>query len=309
VVEAFVKQAATGVDVFRVFDCLNWVENMRVAMDAVIDADKVCEGSICYTGDILDPNRAKYDLAYYVALGKGAEAAGAHILGLKDMAGLLKPAAARQLVKALKRGSACRSTSTPTTPRAAAATILAAVEMPGSMPVDARWTALSGNTSQPTLGSLVEALANTDRDPGLDAKAIRADLVLLGSGAHPVRGLRERPSRARPPRCICTRCRAGSSPTSRSRRARWGWRTRWHEVAQAYADVNQMFGDIVKVTPSSKVVGDMALMPWSRPGLTREDVENPTRDIAFPDSVVFLLRGDLGQPPGGFPEKPCRRRC
>ena len=173
VVQFFVKQAAAGgVDIFRVFDCLNWVENMRVSMDAVIEANKVCEGVVCYTGDMLDPDRSKYDLKYYVALAKELEAAGAHVLGLKDMAGLMKPAAARKLISTLKEEIGLPiHLHTHDTSGAAAATVLAAVDA-GVDAVDAAMDALSGTTSQPTLGSLVAAMADTDRDPGLDAKAI-----------------------------------------------------------------------------------------------------------------------------------------
>jgi pyruvate carboxylase len=174
VVRAFVLQAAkSGVDLFRVFDSLNWVPNMRVALDAVIEADKVCEAAICYTGDILDPNRAKYDLRYYVSMAKELEAAGAHVLGLKDMAGLLKAPAARVLIRALKEEVGLPiHFHTHDTSGAAIATILAAAEA-GVDAVDAAMDAFSGGTSQPTLGSIVEALRHTDRDTGLDIAAIR----------------------------------------------------------------------------------------------------------------------------------------
>ncbi|MDZ4135132.1 MAG: pyruvate carboxylase, partial [Paracoccaceae bacterium] len=167
VVQAFVVQAAkTGVDVFRVFDSLNWVENMRVAMDAVLKAGKVCEGTICYTGDILDPGRAKYDLKYYVSMGRDLRAAGAHVLGLKDMAGLLKPAAARVLIKALKEDVGLPiHFHTHDTSGIAGATVLAAVDA-GVDAIDAAMDAFSGGTSQPCLGSIVEALRHTDRDTG-----------------------------------------------------------------------------------------------------------------------------------------------
>src|SRR6185437_2732394 len=174
VVRFFVKQAALGgVDLFRVFDCLNWVENMRVAMDAVLEAGKVCEGVICYTGDVLDPDRAKYDLNYYVGLARELEAAGAHVLGLKDMAGLMKPAAAKKLIETLKGATSLPiHFHTHDTSGAAAASVLAAVDA-GVDAVDAAMDALSGTTSQPCLGSLVAALKGGPRDPGLDAAAIR----------------------------------------------------------------------------------------------------------------------------------------
>ena len=183
----FVRQAAqTGVDVFRVFDSLNWAENMRVAMDAVIEANKVCEGTICYTGDILNADRAKYDLKYYVQMGKELRDAGAHVLGLKDMAGLLKPASARVLVKALKEEVGLPiHFHTHDTAGIACATILAASDA-GVDAVDCAMDALSGNTSQATLGTVVESLRHTERDTGIDIGSVRRDLGLLGTGTRAI---------------------------------------------------------------------------------------------------------------------------
>ncbi|MFD0911462.1 pyruvate carboxylase [Ruegeria arenilitoris] len=300
VVQEFVRQASQNIDVFRVFDSLNWVENMRVAMDAVIENGKICEGTVCYTGDIMDPDRAKYDLKYYVGMAKELRDAGAHVLGLKDMAGLLKPAAARVLIRALKEEVGLPiHFHTHDTAGIASATILAASEA-GVDVVDCAMDSFSGNTSQATLGTVVEALRHTDRDTGLDIKAIReisdyfeavrAQYAAFESGLQAPASevyLHEMP---------------GGQFTNLKAQARsMGLEERWHEVAQMYADVNQMFGDIVKVTPSSKVVGDMALMMVSQ-GLTREQVEDPSTDVAFPDSVIDMMRGNLGQPPGGFPE-------
>ncbi|MGE0502379.1 MAG: pyruvate carboxylase [Rhizobiaceae bacterium] len=301
VVQHFVRQAAAGgIDLFRVFDCLNWVENMRAAIDAVGAEGKLCEAAICYTGDILDPARAKYDLKYYVGLAKDLEKAGAHIIAVKDMAGLLKPAAARALFKALREATGLPlHFHTHDTSGLSAATVLAAVEA-GVDAIDAAMDALSGNTSQPCLGSIVEALKGSERDPGLDPEwirrisfyweAVRNQYVAFESdlkGPASEVYLHEMP---------------GGQFTNLKEQARsLGLETRWHEVAQAYHDVNLMFGDIVKVTPSSKVVGDMALMMVSQ-DLTVADVESPAKDIAFPDSVVSMLRGDLGQSPGGWPE-------
>ncbi|MGB0771759.1 MAG: pyruvate carboxylase [Paracoccaceae bacterium] len=299
VVQSFVAEAAKGIDVFRVFDSLNWVENMRVAMDAVIEAGKICEGSICYTGDILNPDRAKYDLKYYVDMGKQLRDAGAHVLGLKDMAGLLKPAAARQLIKALKEEVGLPiHFHTHDTSGVAGATILAAADA-GVDAVDAAMDAFSGGTSQPCLGSIVEALRNTDRDTGLDIERIReisayweqvrAQYTAFESGL------------AAPASEVYLHEMPGGQFTNLKAQARsLGLEERWGDVAKTYADVNQMFGDIVKVTPSSKVVGDMALMMVSQ-GITRDQVEDPETDVAFPDSVIDMMRGNLGQPPGGFP--------
>ncbi len=301
VVQFFVKQAAeTGVDVFRVFDSLNWVENMRVSMDAVLDSNRVLEGTICYTGDVLDPDRAKYDLKYYVAMGKDLRDAGSHILGLKDMAGLLKPNAAAKLVSTLKEEVGLPiHFHTHDTSGAAIATVMEVVRA-GADAVDAAMDALSGNTSQPTLGSVVEGLRFTDRDPGLDMAAVRE----LSNYWESVRGQYaafESGMQSPASEVYLHEMPGGQFTNLKSQARGLGLEERWHEVAQTYADVNQMFGDIVKVTPSSKVVGDMALMMVSQ-GLTRADVENPEKDVSFPDSVIDMMRGNLGQPPGGWPK-------
>ena len=301
VVQEFVRQAAvTGVDVFRVFDSLNWVENMRVAMDAVVANDKICEAAICYTGDILNPERAKYDLKYYVNMAKDLEAAGAHVLGLKDMAGLLKPAAARVLVKALKDEVGLPiHFHTHDTSGIAGATILAAAEA-GVDAADAAMDAFSGGTSQACLGSIVEGLAHTARDTRLDITAIR-EISNYWEGVRAQYAAFESGLMAPASEVYLHEMPGGQFTNLKAQARSLGLEERWHEVAQTYADVNTMFGDIVKVTPSSKVVGDMALMMVSQ-NLSRADVENPDTEVAFPDSVVDMMRGNLGQPPGGFPE-------
>jgi pyruvate carboxylase len=300
VVQEFVRVAAeTGIDVFRVFDSLNWVENMRVAMDAVQQQNKICEGTICYTGDILNPDRAKYDLKYYVDMGNQLKAAGAHVLGLKDMAGLLKPTAARALVKALKQEVGLPiHFHTHDTAGIACATILAAAEA-GVDAVDCAMDALSGNTSQATLGSVVEALAHSDRDTGLDIHAIR-DISDYWEAVRGQYAAFESGMQAPSSEVYLHEMPGGQFTNLKAQARSLGLEERWHEVARTYADVNQMFGDIVKVTPSSKVVGDMALMMVSQ-NLTRTEVEDPDKDVAFPDSVIDMMRGNLGQPPGGFP--------
>ena len=300
VVRAFVKEASKGIDVFRVFDSLNWVENMRIAMDAVIDSGKICEGTICYTGDILNPDRSKYNLKYYVNMAKNLQEAGAHFLGLKDMAGLLKPAAARQLVKSLKEEVGLPiHFHTHDTSGIAGATILAAADA-GVDVVDAAMDAFSGGTSQPCMGSIVEALHNSERDTGINTEnlreisdywgQVRAQYAAFESGL------------SSPASEVYLHEMPGGQFTNLKAQARsMGMEEKWHDIAETYADVNQMFGDIVKVTPSSKVVGDMALMMVAQ-NLSRDDVENPKTDVAFPESVVDMLRGNLGQPPGGFPK-------
>ncbi len=301
VVRSFVLQAATtGVDVFRVFDSLNWVENMRVAMDAVIEANKVCEGTICYTGDLLDPARSKYDLKYYLDRAKELKAAGAHVLGLKDMAGLLKPASAKVLIKTLKQEIGLPiHFHTHDTSGAAAATVLAACDA-GVDAVDAAMDAFSGGTSQPCLGSIVEALRHTDRDTGLDIAAVR-QISDYWEGVRKQYAAFESGIPAPASEVYLHEMPGGQFTNLKAQARSLGLEERWHEVAQAYADANQMFGDIVKVTPSSKVVGDMALMMVAQ-GLTRAQVEDPNVDVAFPDSVADMLKGNLGQPHGGWPQ-------
>ncbi len=300
VVKYFIRQAAkNGIDIFRVFDSLNWVENMRVSMDSVLEEGKLCEAAICYTGDILDSARPKYDLKYYLKLAREVENAGAHIIAIKDMAGLMKPRAARVLFKALRE-----STDLPIhfhthdTSGIAAASVLAAVES-GVDIVDAAMDAFSGNTSQPCLGSIVEALKGTDRDTGLDSKWIRR-ISFYWEAVRQQYAAFESDLKGPASEVYLHEMPGGQFTNLKEQARSLGLESRWHEVAQAYADVNRMFGDIVKVTPSSKVVGDMALMMVSQ-NLSVADVENPDKDIAFPDSVVSMMKGDLGQPEGGWP--------
>ena len=301
VVQAFVKQAAlSGVDIFRVFDPLNWAENMRVAMDAVIASDKVLEASICYTGDLGNPDRAKYDLKYYVGMAKQLEKAGAHVLGLKDMAGLMKPAAATALVTALKNEIGLPiHFHTHDTSGAAIASVLAA-SAAGVDAVDAAMDALSGNTSQPTLGSIVEALRGSTRDTGLDIGAIR-EISNYWEQVRAHYAAFESGQQAPSSEVYLHEMPGGQFTNLKAQARSLGLEDRWHEVAQTYADVNAMFGDIVKVTPTSKVVGDMALMMVSQ-GLSRAQVEDPAIEVVFPDSVIDMMKGNLGQPPGGWPK-------
>ncbi|WP_292294381.1 biotin/lipoyl-containing protein, partial [Marivita sp.] len=243
--------------------------------------------------------RSKYDLKYYVSMGKELRDAGSHILGLKDMAGLMKPAAAGPLIKALKEEVGLPvHFHTHDTSGAGIATIMAAAAA-GVDAVDAAMDALSGNTSQPTLGSVVEALRHTERETTLDISAIRE----ISNYWEAVRGQYaafESGQQAPASEVYLHEMPGGQFTNLKAQARSLGLEERWHEVAQTYADVNQMFGDIVKVTPSSKVVGDMALMMVSQ-GLTRTDVEDPETEVSFPDSVVDMMRGNLGQPPGGWP--------
>jgi pyruvate carboxylase len=272
---------------------------MRLAIETVLKTGRICEGTICYTGDILNPDRSKYDLDYFVKMGRELRDMGVHILGLKDMAGLLKPASARILVKALKDETGLPiHFHTHDTSGIAASTVLAAVEA-GADAVDAAMDAFSGATSQPCLGSIVEALRYTERDTGLDISAIREisdywKQVRQGYSAFEI-GVNPPASEV-----YLHEMPGGQYTNLRAQAASLGLADQWSDVAQKYADANLMFGDIVKVTPSSKVVGDMALMMVTQK-LSREDVENPGKDMAFPASVIEMMRGNLGQPPGGWP--------
>jgi pyruvate carboxylase len=301
VVRYFVQQAAAhGMDVFRVFDSLNWVDNMRVAMDAVIEAGALCEGTICYTGDLLDPARAKYDLKYYVGMAKQLEKAGAHILGIKDMAGVCRPAAARALVKALKEEVGLPiHFHTHDTSGGSVASVLAAVEA-GVDAVDGAMDAMSGLTSQPSLGAIVAALEHTERDSGLTHGRI-APFSRYWEGVRRYYAPFEADIRSGTSDVYRHEMPGGQYTNLREQARSMGLDHRWNEVAQAYADANRLFGDIVKVTPSSKVVGDLALFMVANE-LTPADVADPDKEIAFPESVVSMMRGELGYPADGFPQ-------
>ena len=302
VVRFFVARAAErGIDVFRIFDSLNWVENMRVSIEAVVEAGKLCEAALCYTGNLSDPHEKKYTLDYYLKLARELKDAGTHVLGVKDMGGLCRPSAAYTLVKALKDEIGLPvHFHTHDTSGIAGASVLAAVAA-GADAVDTAIDAMSGLTSQPNMGSIVEELRFGERDPGLDPNNIR----MLSAYWEQVRKLYsafESDIRAGASEVYVHGMPGGQYTNLREQARSLGIDApRWPEVAQAYADVNSMFGDIVKVTPTSKVVGDMALMMVTS-GLTKEKVLDPQTDVAFPESVVQLFRGDLGQPYGGFPE-------
>lgn len=301
VIEGFVKQAATsGIDVFRIFDSLNWFPSMELAIKAVREEGKLCEASVCYTGDILDKERTKYTLSYYVDLARKLKEAGTHILGIKDMGGLLKPEAARILVTALKEETGLPiHFHTHDTSGLGTATILAAAEA-GVDIVDCAMDALSGGTSQPPLGSITAALANTKRDTGLNLHHIQ-QISNYWEGVRKLYKGFEAGLQSPTSEVFLHEMPGGQYTNLKAQCRALGLEERWGEVAEAYAEVNTMFGDLVKVTPSSKVVGDMALMMVSQ-GLTREQVEDPDVEVAFPDSVVNLLEGNLGQTPGGFPK-------
>lgn len=300
VVRAFVKEsAASGIDLFRVFDPLNWVPNMRLAIDAVLESGAICEASICYTGDVLDPKRTKYSLAYYVDLAKQLEQSGAHMLAIKDMAGLCKPFAAATLVKALREaiGIPIHFHTHDTSGASLASALQAATA--GASIVDAAFAPLSGLTSQPNLNAIVEATRNTPLDTQLNPEALR-------HLAHYWGAVREHYSAFEcgmkaPDADLYLHEMPGGQFTNLLEQARaLGLADRWEDVCRTYADVNQLLGDIVKVTPTSKAVGDLALLLVTN-GMQANELLSDSREMAFPESVIDLLAGRMGQPPGGFP--------
>ena len=302
VVNGFVRHAfAAGVDIFRVFDALNYVPNLRVAMDAIQRASGVCEAAICYTGDLLDPRRDKYSLKYYVAMARKLEAMGAHFLAIKDMAGLCRPFAAAKLVRALKQETGLPiHFHTHDTSGVASASVLAASEA-GVDVVDLALAAMSGSTSQPNLNSIVAAVERTPRATGLDLDALNA-LSAYWDQVRTVYSPFDTGPRAGSAEVYYHEMPGGQYTNLKEQAEALGLGNRWPEVVKAYTEVNLLFGDIVKVTPSSKVVGDMALFLVSR-GIKAADVPSLPPGTAFPASVVEMLSGALGHPPGGWPRK------
>jgi pyruvate carboxylase len=300
VVKAFVTEAAAaGIDLFRVFDSLNWVPNMELSLESVREAGKLCEAAICYTGDILDPNRPKYNLAYYVSMAKELEKRGANLIAIKDMAGLCKPAAAEKLIKTLREEVGVPiHFHTHDIGGAQAASVLQGAAV-GLDIADGAVASMAGLTSQPSLNALVESLRFTPRDTGIDPQA----LIEMSRYWEQVRALYapfESGPRS-PAADLYALEMPGGQYTNLFQQAKaLGLAARWLEVCETYSAVNRLFGDIIKVTPSSKVVGDMALFMVAN-SLTAEDVLDPARELAFPESVVEFFEGRLGQPPGGFP--------
>lgn len=306
VVQAFVREAAqTGVDLFRIFDALNSVENMQVAMDAVVDSGMLCEAAICYTGDILDKNRQKYSLKYYVELAKELEKRGAHLLAIKDMAGLCKPDAARLLVRTLKQeiGVPIHFHTHDTAGIQAASILMAAEE--GLEIADAALAPFSGGTSQVNLNTLVEALRAGPRATGLKTESLNR----LADYWKDVRAL-YRPYESESLTAagdLYEHEMPGGQYTNLYQQARaLGLSDRWTEVCKMYAEVNQWLGDIVKVTPTSKAVGDLALFLVANQ-LSIEALQQSDKELSFPASVIDLVGGMMGQPPGGFPPEVIRK--
>ncbi|OUQ24038.1 pyruvate carboxylase [Flavonifractor sp. An135] len=300
-IRAFVKEAAkTGIDVFRVFDSLNWIPGMEVAMDEVLKQGKLLEATLCYTGDILDPKRDKYTLQYYVNMAKELEKRGAHLLCIKDMSGLLKPYAAQKLVSTLKQevGLPIHLHTHDTSGNQVAAYLMAAEA--GVDIVDCAIDSMSSMTSQPSMNAVVSALQGQERDTGLDPQKLQklsdywADVRERYAGFEA--GIKN------PSTDIYRYEMPGGQYTNlKSQVESLGLGHQFEAVKEMYKTVNDMLGDIVKVTPSSKMVGDLAIFMVQNQ-LTAENIVERGEALTFPDSVVSYFKGMMGQPAWGFPK-------
>lgn len=302
VVREFVKESAeSGIDIFRIFDSLNWIEGMRVAIDAVRDTGKIAEASICYTGDIHDKSRTKYDLNYYITMAKELEKSGAHILAIKDMAGLLKPYAAYDLVSALKDAVDIPiHLHTHDTSGNGIAMYLKAVEA-GVDIVDVAMSSMSGLTSQPSLNALTAALEGQEGTPKVELEQMEKLSHYWEDVRQYYKGFDS--GMAASSTEVYQHEMPGGQYSNLQQQAKGvGLGARWEEVKRMYQTVNMMFGDLVKVTPSSKVVGDMALFMVQN-NLTEQDVYERGDSLDFPDPVVEFVQGYLGQPHQGFPQR------
>jgi len=300
VVREFVKEAAaSGIDIFRIFDCFNWIPSMKVVIETALDTGKVVETAICYTGDITDPRRDKYSLRYYVGLAKELANIGAHFIAIKDMAGLCKPYAAEKLVRAIKEETGLPlHFHTHATSGNGEATVLKAAEA-GADIVDLAISTLSGLTAQPSLNAIVAALEGGERDTGLDVLGLHK-LSAYWEAVREYYAPFEGDMKSTNADVYLNEIPGGQYTNLRAQARALGLRERWEEVKHMFSEVNKLFGDIIKVTPSSKVVGDLALYLIQN-NLTTEDVIKRSDQLNFPESVIDMVRGNLGQPPGGFP--------
>jgi pyruvate carboxylase len=303
VVKFFIQEAVqAGIDVFRIFDSLNWSENMQVAIEEVCKHEKLCEGAICYTNDLSDPDEKKYTLKYYLDIAKKLEKMGAHIIAIKDMAGLCKPEAANILIKGLKETTDLPiHFHTHDTSGTSAASILSAAKA-GVDIIDLAMDSMSGLTSQPAMGSIINALNSTKRKTTLNENNIRTASLYWEEVRQNYRAF-ESDFKGGSSDVYLHQMPGGQFTNLKEQARSLGISlNRWGLVAKIYADVNKMFGDIIKVTPSSKVVGDMTLFMITN-DLSVDEVLDPKKEITFPQSVVEFFRGDLGIPYGGFPKE------
>lgn len=302
VVKRFVKESSKeGIDLFRIFDSLNWLPGMRLSIDEVLKNGKIAEATMCYTGDILDEYRDKYSLEYYVNFAKELEKTGAHIIGIKDMSSLLKPYAAKKLIKALKNEiSIPIHLHTHDTTGNGVATILNAAEA-GVDIVDTAVNSMSGLTSQPALNSVVAALENTNRDTLINPDKAE-EISKYWAAVRPVYANFESDLKSGSTEIYKYEIPGGQYSNLKPQVESFGLGHKFKEVKEMYKNVNEMVGDIVKVTPSSKMVGDLAIFMVQN-GLTPENILTDGKNLDYPDSVMTYFRGMMGQPYGGFPEE------
>jgi len=302
VIREFIKESATsGIDIFRIFDSLNWLKGIEVSLDEVLKCGKVAEVALCYTGDILDENRDKYSLKYYVDKAKEIEKMGAHILAIKDMSALLKPYAAKKLITALKNEiSIPIQLHTHDTTGNGVATVLMAADA-GVDIIDTTFNSMSGLTSQPALNSIVAALENTDRDTGIDLTGIQK-ISDYWDTVRPVYSQFESDLKSGSAEIYKFEIPGGQYSNLKPQVESFGLGHRFNDVKHMYKKVNDMLGDIIKVTPSSKMVGDMAIFMVQN-DLTPDNINEKAKNMAFPDSIVSYFKGMMGQPEGGFPKE------
>ncbi|MBO1003549.1 pyruvate carboxylase [Pseudogracilibacillus auburnensis] len=302
VIQSFVSESSkAGIDVFRIFDSLNWLEGIKPAIEAVRENNKIAEASICYTGNVLDKGRNKYDLSYYTNLAKELEASGAHILGIKDMAGLLKPEAAYQLVSTLKESIDIPiHLHTHDTSGNGIYMYARAIEA-GVDVVDVALGSMAGSTSQPSAQSLYHALEGTKNQPNMNIEKFE-ELSTYWEGVRDYYQDFESGMKSPHTEVYFHEMPGGQYSNLQQQAKAVGLEERWDEVKKMFRTVNDLFGDIVKVTPSSKIVGDMALFMVQN-NLTEKDIYERGEFMDFPASVIEFFQGDIGQPYGGFPEE------
>ena len=302
VIKEFIKESAnSGIDVFRIFDSLNWVENMKQSIAIAQDTGKVVEAAMCYTGDVLDPEKSKYTIDYYVDMARELEAAGSDIIGIKDMAGLLKPYAAYELIKALKENvKAPIHLHTHDTSGNGVATLLMASQA-GVDIVDAALESMASVTSQPSLNSVMEGLKFTDRDPEIDMFGYNE----LGKYYRDLRKVYykfESDLKTSNAEIYDFEIPGGQYTNLKPQADSLGLVNRFEEVKENYKVANKVVGDIIKVTPSSKVVGDLAIF-MTKNNLTEDNIVEEGKNLSFPDSLVDYCKGMIGQPMGGVPKE------
>ncbi|MCI6857999.1 MAG: pyruvate carboxylase [Eubacterium sp.] len=302
VIKKFIKVSSDhGVDIYRIFDSMNWIENMKLPVEEALKTGKIVEGAICYTGDILNPKETKYTVDYYCRKARELESLGCHVIALKDMSGILKPYAAKKLITALKEEVHVPvHLHTHDTTGNGVATYLMAAEA-GVDIVDCAIGSMSSLTSQPSLNALVEALRGTERDTGIDPEGL---LVLNEYYEHERKVYKsfESDMDSPNPEIYKYEIPGGQYSNFAAQVEEMGAASSFHEVKKLYKEADELLGNIIKVTPTSKVVGDLAIF-MQKNELTKENILEKGKDLSYPESVVSYFRGDLGQPEGGFPKE------